>query len=243
VNAEEKENLDLSVVVPIKNERENIHPLVKEITTTLESLPIKYEIIYVDDGSTDGSFNVLREMQKTYPQVRIIKFGRNYGQTAATDAGCRKAQGEIVVTLDGDLQNDPGDIPGMLEELRGVDMVCGYRKKRKDNFYRIIQSRIANAVRNWITGDDIIDTGCSLKAFRRECLERIKLYEGMHRFLPTLFKAEGYRVKQMPVRHQARKRGKTKYTMGNRLFKALKDLLAVRWMQKRGLRYRIEKEE
>jgi dolichol-phosphate mannosyltransferase len=241
VNAAQSKNLDLSIIVPIKNERDNIEPLIKGISAALEPLGKGYEILYVDDGSTDGSFDVLQQLRTAYPALRVIKFDRNYGQTAATDAGCRHAVGDVIVTMDGDLQNDPADIPLLLDELQEAELVCGYRRKRRDTFFRLLQSRIANAVRNWVTRDDTIDTGCSLKAFRRQCFERIKLYEGMHRFLPTLFKMEGYRVRQVPVRHHARARGITKYSMWNRLFKALKDLFAVRWMQSRRLRYKIEK--
>jgi dolichol-phosphate mannosyltransferase len=241
VTSAQGEHLDLSIVIPIKNERDNIQPLVERIASVFAPLGKRYEIIYVDDGSTDGSFAVLERLRDTHPYLKALKFDRNYGQTAATDAGCRHAAADVIVTMDGDLQNDPADIPILLDNLGECEMVCGYRLKRQDNWFRLVQSRIANAVRNWITRDDTIDTGCSLKAFRRDCLVHVKLHEGMHRFLPTLFKMEGYRVRQVPVKHHPRRRGITKYSMCNRLFKALKDLFAVRWMQNRRLRYKIDK--
>jgi dolichol-phosphate mannosyltransferase len=233
---------ELSIVIPIKNERENIEELIQRIKGALAPLKRAFEIIYVDDGSTDGSYELLEELSQHTSELRVLKFDRNYGQTAALDAGFRHARGTTIVMMDGDLQNDPNDIPRLLERLQYSDMVCGYRARRKDSWFRRTQSRIANVIRNWITHDAIIDTGCTLKAFRTHCLQSIKLYEGMHRFLPTLFRHEGFRVEQMPVNHLPRTRGQTKYSMANRMFKALKDLLAVRWMQKRSLRYKIQKE-
>lgn len=233
----------LSIIIPIKNERENIEELVRRIQAALAPLGRTFEIIYVDDGSTDGSYELLARLWEHMPELRLLKFDRNYGQTAALDAGFRHARGDIIVMMDGDLQNDPHDIPRLVEKLQYTDVVCGYRMRRKDSWFRRAQSRIANAIRNWITRDSIIDTGCTLKAFHAHCLQNVKLYEGMHRFLPTLFRLEGFRVEQIPVNHFPRRHGQTKYSMTNRMFKALKDLLAVRWMQRRSLRYKIEKEQ
>ena len=233
---------ELSIIIPIKNERENIEELVRRIQTALTPLGRAFEIVYIDDGSTDGSYELLARLCQHTPELRVLKFDRNYGQTAALDAGFRHARGDTIVMMDGDLQNDPHDIPRLLERLQHTDVVCGYRVRRKDSWFRRIQSRIANAIRNWITHDSIIDTGCTLKAFHAHCLQNVKLHEGMHRFLPTLFQLEGFRVEQIPVNHFPRTYGKTKYSMTNRMFRALKDLLAVRWMQKRSLRYKIEKE-
>ncbi len=233
---------ELSIIIPIKNERENIEELVRRIQAALTPLGRAFEIIYIDDDSTDGSYELLTRLCQHTPGLRVLKFDRNYGQTAALGAGFRHARGDTIVMMDGDLQNDPHDIPHLLERLQHTDVVCGYRVRRKDPWFRRIQSRIANAIRNWITHDSIIDTGCTLKAFHAHCLQNVKLHEGMHRFLPTLFQLEGFRVEQIPVNHFPRTHGHTKYSMTNRMFRALKDLLAVRWMQKRSLRYKIEKE-
>jgi len=231
----------LSVVVPVKNEEGNVEPLLQELLVALAKMNRPFEIVYVDDGSTDRTLSVLLDQQKKIPELRVIKFDRNYGQTAALDGGLRNARGEVVVTLDGDLQNDPRDIATLVEALDSCDLAIGYRTKRRDTVVRKISSQIANGFRNWATHDDTIDTGCTLKAFHRRCLEHIKLYEGMHRFLPILFKMEGFKVRQFPVNHRLRKHGKAKYGIGNRLWKSLKDLMAVRWMQRRRLNYRIEK--
>ncbi len=232
----------LSIVVPIKNEKDNIEPLTKGIVSAIKSLNKEYEIIFIDDGSTDSSLDEMLRIKKDFPQIRIIKFDKNYGQTSALDAGFRNAKGEVIAMLDGDMQNDPNDISKLLEELKDCDMVCGIRQKREDNFVRRISSKIANSVRNKLTNEDVIDTGCPLKVFKRICFNNIKLFTGLHRFLPTLVKLEGYKVKQIPVKHLPRFKGKTKYNIRNRLFKSLRDLFAVRWMQRRHLNYKIEKE-
>ena len=232
----------LSIIIPVKNERDNIQPLIREIASAIQSLNKEYEIIFVDDGSKDGSLDEMIKMKKEFPQIRILKFDKNYGQTSGLDAGIRNAKGEIISMLDGDMQNDANDILKLLDELKDCDMVVGIRQKRQDNFIKKISSKIANSVRNKFTNDDIIDTGCPLKVFKKECFDKVKLFTGLHRFLPTLVKLEGYRVKQIPVRHLPRLRGKTKYNIRNRLFKSLRDLFAVRWMQRRYLHYKIEKE-
>jgi glycosyltransferase involved in cell wall biosynthesis len=178
-----------------------------------------------------------------HPEIRPLRLRENRGQTAAFDAGFKAARGRWVVTLDADLQNDPRDIPALLGALDEYDAAVGYRRKRRDSWLRRISSRIANAVRNRLSGDDIIDTGCSLKAFRRECLQGLRLFTGMHRFLPTLLRMEGFRVVQLPVNHRPRTRGSSKYGMWNRAFRAFADLLAVRWMRKRRLDYEIIRDE
>lgn len=237
------ESITISIVVPIKNEEENIEPLIERVCIVLDKTSESYEIIYVDDGSTDRSFQILRDIQSQNPRLRIIKFDKNYGQTAAIDAGLRAAKGKYAITMDGDLQNDPRDIPRLLQKaMEGFDMVCGYRKKRKDDIIRKLSSKIANAVRNKVTRENIIDTGCSLKLFSTKYIKNLKLYEGMHRFLPTLMRLEGAKVAQIPVNHFPRKFGTTKYGIGNRLWKSIKDLLAVRWMQSRYLKYKIDGE-
>ncbi|MCX7765387.1 MAG: glycosyltransferase family 2 protein [Candidatus Sumerlaeia bacterium] len=242
--AESSNKVFLSVVVPIKNERDNIKPLVEEIIQTLAPTGWKYEIIYVDDGSTDDSFAVLQQLQSTVPQLRCVQLDRNYGQSAAFTAGINTARGELVATLDGDLQNDPGDIPAMVQLLtqKNLDMVTGYRARRHDTGFRRLQSRIANFIRNKITRDDIKDSACSVRVFRRECFASIVKFNGMHRFMATLFKMAGYKVEQHPVNHRPRQFGRGKYGMLNRVFKATTDLFAVRWLQKHRLYYRVKRE-
>jgi glycosyltransferase involved in cell wall biosynthesis len=174
----------------------------------------------------------------------VVSFEKNAGQTAALDAGWRAARGTLVVSLDADLQNDPADIPPMMKKLEqsGADMVIGVRVNRHDTWSRKMQSKIGNGVRNWITGDHITDTGCSLKLVRREAVERVKLFTGMHRFLPTLVRMQGYKVVEMPVNHRPRQFGASKYGAMNRAFRGLADCFAVRWMGKRMLTYKVKDE-
>ncbi len=233
----------LSVVIPVKDEEDNVLPQVEEIRQALAVLNQPYEVIYVDDGSTDSTLGRLLEARSRFPELRILKFERNRGQTAALDAGIRHARGEWVALLDGDRQNDPADIPRLLAQAQqGFDMVAGWREERRDTFVRRISSRIANTTRDRVLHDGIRDTGCTLKIFRRECVGPIKLFTGLHRFLPALFQLEGFRVTQMPVNHRPRVAGKAKYGIWNRMGRSIYDLIAVRWMQRRALRYRIEKE-
>jgi len=227
-------------VVPVYNERDNLAPLVTEIAAALGA-GASYEIVAVDDGSTDGSLAELRRLKAAHPELHIITFARNAGQTAAFAAGFRAARGGIIVTLDADLQNDPADIPALVAALQsgGTTAVAGFRVGRRDTAWRRLQSRIANGVRNYLNGETIRDTGCSLKAFRADALRAIPLYGGMHRFLPTLIKMHGGTVSEVPVRHRPRRFGVTKYGMWNRVFRALADAFAVRWMQRRTLHYTI----
>lgn len=234
---------DVSVVFPVFNEQENIPILLREIRQALDGRK-SYEMVAVNDGSSDGSLDVLRAARAEYPNLRVLSLEKNTGQSAALDAGWRAARGLVVVSLDADLQNDPADIPGMLRKLEDehVDMVMGVRVNRQDTLMKKIQSRIGNAVRNWITRDQITDTGCSLKAVRRECIDRVKLYTGMHRFLPTLVRIEGYRAVEMPVHHRPRRFGVSKYGALNRAFRGLADCLAVRWMSRRAFHYQVREE-
>ncbi|HZP01516.1 MAG TPA: glycosyltransferase family 2 protein [Terriglobia bacterium] len=225
-------NSFLSVIIPVYNEAENVPPLLEQLNAALASWPGQVEILFIDDGSTDDTFDLLKRAQCDDPRIRIAHFRRNQGQTAAMAAGFRLAHGAALVTLDGDLQNDPGEVPRLAQMLTNWDVVCGVRVNRQDNAWRRFSSRVANGFRNWATGDDIIDTGCTLKAYRRSCLEGLELYKGMHRFLPTLLRMRGYRVTQVPVRHRPRLHGKTKYGTWGRLFKGLADVWAVRWMRK-----------
>ncbi len=228
-----------SIVVPVKNEAGNIGPLVQEVRAALGEDLSRWELWFVDDGSTDDTLARIRAEKAACPAVHVIVFDRNYGQTAGFDAGLRAARGEILVTMDGDLQNDPQDIPRLAPLLDEADMVCGQRRQRHDSVVRRLSSKVANRVRDAVVHDGITDTGCSLKLMKRECVDRLKLFEGMHRFLPALAQLEGFRVAQAPVNHRPRLHGEAKYRIANRLFKALADLYAVRWMQRRRLRYRI----
>lgn len=227
----------LSVVIPILNERDNLHPLTAQALKALSGQVASFEIIYVDDGSTDGSSSLLDQLAENHPEVRVFHFSRNYGQTAAFDAGFRHARGELIATLDGDLQFDPADILRLLPLAQTYDLVCGWRRDRHDTFVKRLSSRIANSVRNAVTRDGVHDTGCSLKIFRRAVIERLTLFEGMHRFFPALARMHGFSVGEAPVHHYPRAHGLSKYGIGNRLFKGLYDLFAVGWMQKRCLRY------
>ncbi|MBE9542207.1 MAG: glycosyltransferase family 2 protein [Proteobacteria bacterium] len=233
----------LSIVIPVFNEKDNLQLLTRELTKVLQSINKTWEIILVDDGSTDGSIRVLRELQEIFPYIRVIKFRRNCGQTAAFDAGFKAAKGEVIITMDSDLQNDPHDIPKLLDKIGEYDAVCGWRHKRNDPFIKRISSRIANAVRNRLSNENIIDVGCSLKAFRSEYVRRLKLYNGMHRFFPTLIKMEGGKVIEIKVNHRSRKYGLSKYNIRNRMVGSFIDLLAVRWMKKRRLNYEIEEDK
>lgn len=233
----------ISVVIPIKDERDNLTPLTDQLMKVLEareeSRTAPFEIIYVDDGSTDGSSEIMDRLAAEHEPVTVLHFDRNYGQSAGFDAGFKHATGALVATLDGDLQNDPADIATLLPYSKTYDLVCGWRTNRHDSPVRKISSRIANAVRSFVTGDHVHDTGCSLKLFRRCVVERLQLFTGMHRFFPALALMHGFTVTEVPVRHHPRTHGVSKYGVGNRLFKSLYDLLAVRWMQTRCLRYQL----
>jgi dolichol-phosphate mannosyltransferase len=231
--------IDLSVIAPVYNERENLEPFCRELLESLSGTALEYEVILVNDGSGDGSAEKIGELARAHSCLRGLHFKCNRGQSAALDAGFRAARGRSIVTMDADLQNDPADIPALLQALEEYDVAVGYRRQRRDGWIRRLSSRIANAVRNRLSDDDIIDTGCSLKAFRRESLAGIKLYGGMHRFLPTLLRIEGRRVLQLPVNHRPRLHGDSKYGLRNRLFSSFLDLLAVRWMRKRHLGYEV----
>jgi dolichol-phosphate mannosyltransferase len=233
----------VSVVIPVKDERDNLTPLTEQLLKVLGSQEgsrtAQFEIWYIDDGSTDGSGPLLDKLAAQHPEVRVLHFDRNYGKTAALDAGFRHTTGEIVVELDGDLQNDPADIPKLISMAAQYDLVCGWRQDRHDGLLRKLSSRIAFLVRNVVTRDGVHDTGCPLKVFRRALVERLQLFEGMHRFLPTLALMHGFTVTEAPVRHYPRVHGRSKYGFWNRIFVSLFDLVAVRWMMKRTLRYRF----
>jgi dolichol-phosphate mannosyltransferase len=225
---------EISVVVPLFNEEESIAILQSELNAALKGLD--YEIIFVDDGSVDRT----AERIETAPNVRLIRFEKNSGQSAAIYAGLTAARGANVVVIDGDLQNDPADIPKLLAEIaRGADLVCGYRLKRRDTLVKRATSRIANTVRSRYTKDGVRDTGCTLKAMRRECISALLPFKGMHRFIPALVKAAGYRLVEVPVNHRPRRYGESKYGLGNRALRATIDMFGVRWLLSRRLNYKI----
>lgn len=231
-----------SVVVPLKNEEENIEELVSEIAFVMQKLGAAWELICIDDGSTDKTQECLAKLQQQYSELRTLLFDKNYGQSSAFDAGFKAARGEFVITLDGDRQNDPLDIPKLIAAIADADLVCGRRLLRKDTFVKRMTSFLANAVRRRLCKDGVQDTGCSLKIYRANCLRNIKMFNGMHRFLPALFVIEGFRVKEVDVNHRERSKGETKYTFFNRSLNTVTDMFAVRWMYKRRLNYRIDKE-
>ena len=232
-----------SVIVPIKDERDNLVPLLEGLLTVMNSHAASqtrpFEIIFVDDGSTDGSSEELDRLATQHRQVRAYHLDRNYGKTCALDAGFKLSSGDLIIEIDGDLQQDSEDILQLLPYTATYDLVCGWRQERQDGLVKKMSSRIANRVRNLFTHDGVHDTGCPLKIFRRPVLERLYLFEGMHRFFPALALMHGFTVTEVPVRHYPRIHGVSKYGMGNRLFKSLYDLIAVRWMQDRVLRYKL----
>ncbi len=221
---------EISVVVPLLNEQDNIGPLYEQITQTLTDV-YDYEIIFVDDGSSDNSFDILTKLQKPDARIRVICFRKNFGQTAALSAGFAHARGKVIVAIDADLQNDPADIPEMIARLdEGFDVVSGWRKKRHDNAVtRLLPSKIANWLISRITGVKLHDYGCTLKVYRREVLEETKLYGEMHRFIPALASWSGARIAEMPVNHRPRTTGKTKYGLG-RTLKVVLDLITVKFL-------------
>jgi glycosyltransferase involved in cell wall biosynthesis len=224
----------VSVVVPLFNEEENVPILQAELAAALQGLD--YEIIFVDDGSIDQTVKRIA----FEPRVRLLQFERNAGQSAAMYAGLHSARGATAVLIDGDLQNDPADIPKLLAEIeRGADLVCGYRAQRKDTLVKRITSRIANFVRSRFTKDGVRDTGCTLKAMRRECIGELIPFKGMHRFIPALVKGAGYRLVEVPVNHRPRKFGQSKYGLGNRALRATTDMFGVRWLLSRRLNYKV----
>jgi dolichol-phosphate mannosyltransferase len=232
---------DLSVVIPVYNEEENLPPLWDELRGVLESLTLSFEVVFVDDGSRDRSAEIIRGFRDQDARVRLVRLKANAGETAATDAGFKAAGGRWVVTMDADLQNDPHDIPTMLGHLEQWDAVTGWRVDRGegDGIVRRASSRIANRVRNALSEETIQDSGCTFRAFRRECLRGLVLYRGFHRFIPTLLKMRGYRVLEIPVKNRPRRFGRSKYGVMNRVFVATADLLVVRWMKNRFLRYEV----
>jgi dolichol-phosphate mannosyltransferase len=236
------EPIEISFVIPCHNEAENLKPLVAAIRAAIEPLKFNYEIVFTDDCSTDNSWTALKKLAAIDPKIRAQRFAYNCGQSAALWAGMKATRGKFIVTLDADLQNDPQDAPKLLGALKNFDCACGTRieaRSHGDNFVRIASSKIANWVRNKLSGENISDAGCCYRAFKRECIADLKFFKGMHRFLPTLFKIEGFTVTEIPVGHHPRASGRTHYGIWNRLFASFYDLLAVRWMKTRMFKYKI----
>ena len=233
---------ELSLVIPCFNEQDNLRALIKAIREAVGPLQLPYEVVITDDCSTDRSWEILKKLAAADPRIRGQRFAFNCGESAASWAGLKTARGKYLVTLDADLQNDPKDLPKFLEALKRFDCVCGTRVKARgegDNFVRVASSRIANWVRNRLSGEQIADAGCTYRAFKRECIENLKFFKGMHRFLPTLFKIEGHTVTEIEVTNNPRFAGQSHYGVWNRLFASFFDLLGVRWLKKRMFQYRI----
>lgn len=236
-------NPDLSIVVPVFNEEENVFPMLDEIVAVSGEWPWAWELVYVDDGSSDRTWARILEAREKDSRVRAVRFAENCGQTSAVKAGVGHARAKICVTLDGDCQNDPADIPKLMEAMKDHSLVIGWRSKREDSSWRRFQSRVANDVRNSLTNEKVHDIGCAIKAFERDKMLEVPLFEGMHRFMPTLFRYQGWAIGEVEVNHRPRERGVTKYGMWNRVFRALRDLFAVRWMGTRIIRYRLKNED
>jgi glycosyltransferase involved in cell wall biosynthesis len=233
---------ELSLVIPCYNEQDNLRPLIDAIRASVDPLKLPYEVVITDDCSKDKSWEILKELAAADARLRPQRFAFNCGESAASWAGMKSARGRYIVTVDADLQNDPRDLPAFLKALEKFDCVCGTRvstRAQGDNFVRIASSRIANWVRNKLSGEQISDAGCTYRAFKRECIDNLKFFKGMHRFLPTLFKIEGFTVTEISVTNNPRFAGQSHYGVWNRLFASFYDLLAVRWMKKRMFRYQI----
>ena len=225
---------NVSVVVPLFNEEQSVAILQRELADALTG--VDYEIIFVDDGSQDETVARIA----TDPRTRLLRFEKNAGQSAAIFAGLQAVRSEVAVLIDGDLQNDPADIPRLLAEIsRGADLVCGYRAQRKDTLLKRITSRVANFVRSRFTRDGVRDTGCTLKAMRRDCIAALVPFKGMHRFIPALVKGAGYRLVEIPVNHRPRRFGQSKYGLGDRALRATVDMFGVRWLLSRRLNYKL----
>jgi dolichol-phosphate mannosyltransferase len=235
-------SIEVSIIVPVKDEADNIEGLAREINLAMASHPWNWECLWVDDGSIDDSLERIKKLTANDAHHRYLAFSANTGQSAALWAGFRESRGEILATLDGDGQNDPADLPGLINHLINskFDMVNGYRQRRQDSVVRRLASKIANGFRILFTGRTVRDVGCSTRVFRRECADRLPLFAGMHRFLPTLIAIHGYRLLEMPVNHRPRQRGQTKYTINNRLWVGLADTFGVLWLRKRAAFFKIK---
>ena len=229
----------LSLIIPCYNEEENVPTLLQRVAGAMAELHRPFEVILIDDGSTDRTPTMLADGMKQYPWLRVLRMQKNGGQSAAFEAGFAAARGEIIATVDADLQNDPEEIPRLVPLLDSeqVDMITGWRKDRKDTPFRRWQSRQANRIRNWVTQETVNDSASSLKVYRAHAVKGLKLFRGAHRYFPTLVKARGYKVFETPVKHSPRFAGTAKYGFGNRAFVGIYDLIGVRWLKSRWLRY------
>lgn len=227
--------MSVSIVIPVYNEEDNILPLAKELMALNNHLEC-LEILFIDDGSADATWERIKSCASSSPCIHGLHYDQNRGQSSAMLIGLSKAAGDIIVTMDGDAQNNPADIPKLTEKIGKFDVVCGYRAVRKDSWSRRAGSRLANKVRNMITQDNIRDTGCSLKAFKKECIKDLPHIEGVHRFMPAYFKINGRSITEIPVDHRARTKGTSKYTNMKRLPRTVYDLFGFAWYRKRHLR-------
>lgn len=219
-------------MVPVLNEEDNVKPLYEKVKAVLDRLKIDYEIVFVDDGSEDATFRILNEMHKKDKKLKIVKMRRNFGQSAAISAGFEHSKGAVIIAMDGDLQNDPEDIPRLLNKLEeGYDIVSGWRFERKDPFSKKLFSKFSNFLRNFLLGDPIHDSGCTLKAYRKECIEELELYGEMHRYIPSILRRKGFKVTEIKVKHHQRMFGKTKYGF-SRIMKGFLDLINIWFWRK-----------
>ena len=232
----------ISIIVPVKDEEPNILNLAKEIDEAMDSQPYDWEVIWINDGSGDNTPELLKGLHSSDNRHRYISFKQNCGQSAALVAGFKAAEADVIATLDGDGQNDPRDIPNLVCHIfsGSTDMVNGYRGKRKDSPIRKLASKIANGFRNMTTGKTVRDVGCSTRAFNKKCIEDLPLFKGLHRFLPTLVNYRGFRLMEVPVNHRPRTKGKTKYSINNRLWVGIYDIFGITWLKHRGFRYEIK---
>ncbi|MEX2015128.1 MAG: glycosyltransferase family 2 protein [Candidatus Hydrogenedentales bacterium] len=230
----------VSVVVPFFNEAGNAAALAERIRAVFEKTPeLTYECVFVDDGSRDGTGGELARIAAADQRVRVLHFRENKGQSAALYAGMQHGRGNVILTMDGVLQNDPADFPRAVELLKDYDFVCGVRVNRQDSWSRKVSSRVANRVRNWVLRDGISDTGCGLKGFRRNCLEHFVCFNGVHRFFAVFVRNAGLRIVECPVEHHPRQRGQSKYGVGNRLWRGMFDLVGVAWLRRRHVVYEL----
>lgn len=234
--------IDLSIVVPVFNEEGSLRELVAELEPVARSITGEYELLFVNDGSTDGSARVLEDLARDNARIVVFRLDRNHGLSSALHAGFLRARGTLIATLDADLQNDPADLPLLVAAIHGgADMACGWRRDRKDPFVKRASSKIANWWRNRRTDSAIHDVTCPMKVFKREVREVFYPFHGLHRFLPTLAQMAGHSVVEIPVNHRARKHGSSKYGVWNRLFRGIRDVRAIQWMQDRRMTYRAER--
>jgi glycosyltransferase involved in cell wall biosynthesis len=229
--------VDISVVLPVFDEEGNLAPLMAEIAVAMKSLGRDYEVVFVDDRSRDGSLAELDELKRSHLAVRVARHSTRCGQSAGLATGFRISSGRVIVTMDADRQNDPADIPRLVQALEGdVACVCGVRASRQDDLVKRFSSKVANGFRNIVTGDRIRDAGCSYRAIRRDAIAEVPVFNGMHRFLPTILRAQGYRVEEVMVGHRPRTVGQTKYGVGDRLWRGIRDCFAIRWYRTRAIK-------